>query len=250
MFLFGDYHTHTPYSHGKNTVSENVQVAKEKQLKQIAITDHGFGHSLFAVKRNKFNNLIAECKEAAKEHNIEVLVGVEANLISNYGDIDVTKEDYEKLDILLMGWHNFVKTTFKQKLSLFCLNYFFNVFGTPKWKKKKNTQAYINAIKKHPIDVITHLNYGMKVNTLEVAKFARDNNVLIELNGKRIKFTDEEMLEMAKENVKFIINSDAHSKNSVAETNKAINLITRLNIPEELIVNLNKKPVFKKINKN
>ena len=250
MFLFGDYHTHTPYSHGKNTVDENVGIARKKGLKQIAITDHGFGHSLFAIERNKFNNFISECKAAAKKYDIEVLVGVEANLCSNNGDIDVTPEDYDKMDILLMGWHNFVKTSFWQKLSLFCLNYFFNVFGTPKWKRNKNTQAYINAIKKHPIDIITHLNYGMKVNTLEVAKFARDNNVLIELNGKRIKFTDAEMLEMAKEKVKFIINSDAHSKNSVAEVNKAINLITRLNIPEELIVNLNKKQIFKKINKN
>ena len=44
MILTADYHTHTPYSHGKNTVEENVARAKEIGLKQIAITDHGFSH--------------------------------------------------------------------------------------------------------------------------------------------------------------------------------------------------------------
>ena len=41
MILTADYHTHTPYSHGKNTVLENAQAAKKLGLKQLAITDHG-----------------------------------------------------------------------------------------------------------------------------------------------------------------------------------------------------------------
>ena len=39
MLLTADYHTHTPYSHGKNTILENAAVAKAKGLKEIAITD-------------------------------------------------------------------------------------------------------------------------------------------------------------------------------------------------------------------
>ena len=37
MILTADYHTHTTYSHGKGTVSENAAVAEEKGLKEIAI---------------------------------------------------------------------------------------------------------------------------------------------------------------------------------------------------------------------
>ena len=51
MILTADYHTHTPYSHGKNTVLENAVAAKEKGLKQLGITDHGFNHLLFGLKR-------------------------------------------------------------------------------------------------------------------------------------------------------------------------------------------------------
>ena len=46
MYLTADYHTHTPYSHGKNTVLENAVAAKAKGLKEIAITDHGYGKQL------------------------------------------------------------------------------------------------------------------------------------------------------------------------------------------------------------
>ena len=53
MYLTADYHTHTPYSHGKNTVLENAVAAKAKGLKEIAITDHGFNHILFGLKRKK-----------------------------------------------------------------------------------------------------------------------------------------------------------------------------------------------------
>ena len=35
MILTADYHTHTPYSHGKNTVFENVARAKELGLKSV-----------------------------------------------------------------------------------------------------------------------------------------------------------------------------------------------------------------------
>ena len=52
MILSADYHTHTPYSHGENTVLENARAAKKLRLKQIAITDHGFG-----LKRKKLPDL-------------------------------------------------------------------------------------------------------------------------------------------------------------------------------------------------
>ena len=40
MILTGDYHTHTPYSHGKNTVEENALAAKEKGLVRLEGKDY------------------------------------------------------------------------------------------------------------------------------------------------------------------------------------------------------------------
>jgi putative hydrolase len=247
MIIYGDYHTHTPYSHGTGTILENALAAKQKGLKEIAITDHGFNHTLYGMKRKDLTAMRAECTEAEKQTGVKVLLGVEANFISNDGTIDLTEEDISKLDIVLVGHHNFVKAKkLSDKFSLFFRNIISGVFKPSKNKIEKNTQVYLNAMKKYKINVFTHLNYGMKVDTLKVALAARDNNVLIELNGKRIFFTDEEMLEMAKNKVKFIIDSDAHSSDRIGEANNAINLITRLNIPKNLIVNLDKLPKFEK----
>ena len=223
-------------------------VAKQKGLKTIAITDHGFGHKLFAVKREKFSKLKKECEKAQEKTGVKILLGLEANLTSNDGTIDLTKHELNQLDIVLVGHHNFVKAkTVKDQFSLFVRNIISKIFPVSKKKIEKNTQAYLNMLEKYPqIDIITHLNYGMKVNTMKVALAAKEHDVLIELNGKRICFTDQEMINMANAGVKFIINSDAHSKNAVGEVNNAINLITRLNIPRELVVNLDKMPTFKK----
>lgn len=247
MVILGDFHTHTPYSHGTGTVLENATVAKEKGIKSIAITDHGFNHKLYAIKKGKLDDIKKDCIEAEKKTGVKVLLGIEANFISYDGTIDLTDEELSKLDILLVGHHNFVKAkSFGEQLGLFWRNIISRVIPVSKKKIQKNTQVYLNALNKYKIDVITHLNYGMKVDTMKVALEAKKHGTLIELNGKRICFTDQEMLDMAKAKVKFIINSDAHSKDRVGEVNNAINLITRLNIPHELVVNLDKLPSFKR----
>lgn len=204
---------------------------------------------MYAVKRNKFEQLKKECEEAEKETGVKVLLGLEINFISNDGSIDLIEDEIKMLDIVLVGHHNFVKAkSVSDQFSLFIRNMLSKVFPLSKKKIEKNTQVYLNTLKKYKIDIFTHLNYGMKVNTLKVALAAKEAGTLIELNGKRICFTDEEMLEMAKHKVQFIINSDAHSAKRVGEVNNAINLITRLNIPHELIVNLDKLPEFKRGN--
>ena len=68
MILTGDYHTHTPYSHGKSTVDENARRAKELGLKQVGITDHGYTHISFGLRRHEIENYKAECRAAAEKY--------------------------------------------------------------------------------------------------------------------------------------------------------------------------------------
>ena len=86
MEIYGDYHTHTTYSHGKGSIRDNVEEAYKKGLKEIAICDHGPGHYLYGVKEHKIiemrdaiNKLNDEYKEAGKD--IKILLGVEANIV-------------------------------------------------------------------------------------------------------------------------------------------------------------------------
>lgn len=247
MILLGDYHTHTKYSrknHGKGTVLENACVARDKGIKQIAITDHGFNHWMFGIKRKNIAELKEEVLNAREITGVDILLGVESNLISADGSIDVVEGDYDNLDILLMGFHRLVKMeTIKD---LFYINYAngLSIFSPSKERISRNTTAFLKALDKYPIDVITHLNFGFPTDTLAVARMAKEKGSLIELNGKRINFTDKELEIMASEGVKFIVNSDAHSPDRVGEVNKALNLIFRLGLPLNQIVNIDKLPHF------
>ena len=246
--MIANYHTHTKYSghgHGKGTVLENASVAADKGLKQIAITDHGFNHMLYGIKRKEIPELKEDIINAQEVTGVEILLGVEANLISQNGDIDIIESDYEFLDILLMGHHKLAKNkTWKDFGKLMIANSFGSPYKPSKERLNRNTTAFLRAIDKYPIDVITHLNYGFPTDTLAVAKLAKEKGIFVELNGKRINFTDRELLTMAEEGVQFIVDSDAHSPKRVGECNNGINTIFRLGIPVEQVVNIDKKPNF------
>lgn len=249
MILYGDYHTHTTYSrygHGKGTVLENASVAADKGLKQIAITDHGFNHEFYGIKRKNIPQLHEDIMNAKEITGVDILLGVESNLISVNGDVDVKEEDFEFLDILLMGYHKLVNMkSIKDKMLLNYANMFSNIFKS-KERVNRNTTAILKAIDKYPIDIITHLNYGFETDTMAVAKLAKQKGVYIELNGKRINFTDEEIEMMKAEGIKFIVDSDAHRPERVGEVNNGMNLIYRHNIPLSQVVNVDKLPKFHK----
>ncbi len=250
MLLLGDYHTHTKYSrhgHGKGTVLENASVASNKGLKQIAISDHGFNHMFYGVRRREIPQVREDIWNAKEVTGVDVLLGVEANLISSDGAIDVKIEDLEYLDILLMGFHNLVRMdSNKDFFKINIANMLSGVFAPSKELINRNTTAFLKALDKYPIDIITHLNYGCPVDTLAVAKLAKEKGTYVELNGKRINFTEQEIVTMASEGVNFIINSDAHSPDRVGECNHALNLIYKLGIPLSQVANIDKLPTFHK----
>lgn len=251
MILYGDYHTHTIYSrnhHGKGTILENASVAADKGLKQIAITDHGFNHEFFSLRRKLIPQIQEEILNAKEITGVDILLGVEANLISLDGDVDVKEEDLQYLDVLLMGYHKLVHMkSFKDKMQLnFSNNVMAKIFGPSKERISRNTTAMLKAIDKYPIDVITHLNFGFQTDTIAVAKLAKQKGVFVELNGKHINFTSDEIEIMKAEGIKFIVDSDAHTPERVGEVNRGMNVIYKYNIPLSQVVNVDKLPKFNK----
>lgn len=124
MRIFADYHTHTVYSHGKGTIEDNVKRAIEIGLEVIAITDHGPAHVFYGLRKRDFKKMREEIDKINEKYpQIKVLMGVEANLISLEGDIDVPDELMKYLDILLMGYHEGVMPKdFRSTLQLFGKN--------------------------------------------------------------------------------------------------------------------------------
>ncbi len=243
MLLYGDYHTHTIYSHGKGDIIDNARVASKKGLKQLAITDHGFDHKLYNVDRNKLPEMKEKIKQAEKETGLDIFLGIEANFVSLDGKIDVLPSDMEYLEIINLGFHRFVKSGVKDKFSLFYPNI---LHVKTKSQIKKNTDMIIKALDKYPINTLVHLNYGFEVDIARLAPIVKEKGTAIEINGRKNCLTDKEILLLAEKGVKMILNSDAHLPEKVGEVNTSLNIVERLNLPHELIVNLDKNFLVKK----
>lgn len=249
MILTSDYHTHTPYSHGKNTVLENAQAAKNKNLKELGITDHGFNHIIFGLRRKKLAALRAEIEEAERLTGVKVLMGMESNLISLGGDTDMTPDDYKYFDLFICGIHEVVRfKSFSDMSNIFLKNYTAHKFGKKPSQKviDNTTKAYINAIKNNPIDIISHINYKCYCNLVEVAKCCADYGTYIEINTKKRHVSAEELNLMAETGVRFVIDSDAHSADRVGDTLIADELIKESGLSPDKIDNIDGKlPKFR-----
>lgn len=242
MILTADYHTHTPYSHGKNTIDENVAQAKARGLKEVAISDHGFSHVVYGLRRNEVEAYKAECKAAEEKYGIKVLVGLESNIRSVSGAADFTEKDYENFDVYLCGHHVYVRYLTQKELWLVGFgNWIYQSMLHRHTDKQfaRNTQAYLNVIKNNPIDAVTHLCYGCPADSLEVAKCAADYGTYIELNAKKTHLSDEQLGEIVqKTSARFIINSDAHSADRVGDTKLVQEQLERLHFPMDRIDNI------------
>lgn len=241
MRIIADYHTHTRYSHGKGTIRENVEAAIEKGLKAIGICDHGPGHYLYGVKREKIYQMRREVDKLNREYKeIEILLGVEANIIGFDGTIDVDEEIIDMLDILLLGFHYGV--LFKS-----IGDYLFMNVANPVSKLlpigrdriiERNTEAIIKAIERYPIDIITHPGDKVKLNTKKVAEAAYAKGVALEINEKHNELSVENLKIALDTKVDFYINSDAHRPEEVGMVDEAIKRIVEANIPLSRIKNL------------
>ena len=243
MKLSGDFHTHTVYSHGKGTVEENVKQAENIGLKSIAITEHSYKAN-YAIKhgdQEKIHNDIIEIKD---KYKVKILWGIEANLISRNGDIDISNEELKDLDLVILGYHKMSRVGFKEFFK-FCLPNILCIKPTQK-QRDRNTKAYLNALDKHRVSIVAHLQYAKcYVNVKAIAEECAKRNIYIELNGKRINFSEQDMKDLLETNVQFIVNSDAHHPLHVGKNHRAFNLIEKYNIPLDRIANINgKMPKF------
>ena len=241
MNLNADYHTHTVFSHGKGDVIDNARAAAEKGLKELGIADHGFAHPAFGLRKRKLPELKKRIENAKKATGVNVLLGIESNIIGTDGTTDLKPELYDDFDIFLAGVHKFVKYKFGTAFSLFLPNLFNSAVrkrDVPKSLIRRNTQTYINVIKNNPVDVITHLNFCCFADAAEVAKAAADYGTYIELNSKKVHLSDDELYEVLKTDVKFVINSDAHSPSRVGEISLVEKTLERTGFPTERIANI------------
>ena len=102
MYL-SDIHTHSIASgHGTNcTISDMAKEAGRKGLKLLGISDHGPG--TLASGTSSYFRSLPFCPR--KRFNVDILYGVELNILNADGQIDLSDELLNNLDYAIISMH-------------------------------------------------------------------------------------------------------------------------------------------------
>lgn len=230
-----DHHTHTTYSHGKGSILDNARVAREKGLKSIAITDHGPGNFLYGMKMNRIPEMREDIRAARELYpDVKIFLGVEANTIRKVPFLDVKPSEWDKLDIVLAGFH-------------------FAVLGAGMVPNRlgvksqtllvQNTDMILNALYYseecgNHIDILTHPGDKGPFDIDDIAKACEDTGTFMEINLKHPHLSVDEIRIAAKYDVKFVISSDAHVPENVGVYKPQLLRALDAGLDPERIVNI------------
>jgi putative hydrolase len=196
-----DFHIHSiNFSDGMNTVDELVAFAGTIGLKKIAITDHSQAMIKKPLNFYRFSQKIYK----NMYNNVEVIFGVEADLLNKEGDACFTIDDIEP-----------------KHINLSCH------LGVYKEDPKTITQGFCKAIERFSEKLFcishlhTHKTHGL-LDIKKIIKTANKHKVMIELNGSYLSHPKhEELAHIICQNADVIvINSDAHCLAQLKENPK------------------------------
>ena len=231
MKLLADYHVHSKnckFFHAKNSIEEMAYAANAMGLQEIAITDHGFRH-LCGTNKQKLKKAREVIDEINTWSTTKVLLGIEADIIAEDGTIDVDNETLTMIDILVVGYHKLIKTDFA--------SYFGKTDGS-KEAKDRCTRAFVNAINRYPVNIISHLDSVLTTDLYEVGKACRERGTMVEINNRHTKWNQDQVDELIASGCIFVVNSDAHCREDIGVVDKAFDIIKKYNIPSECVANV------------
>ncbi len=224
--LAADLHTHTLASgHAYSTVTELAVAARRAGLGLIAVTDHG-PTCPGAPDPWYFWNLKVI---PSVIDGVRVLKGVEANPADTDSGLDLPDEILTQLDFVAAGFHP--ETGFDQR------------------DRARNTEALLRVIANPLVDMITHPgnDHEFPLDLAAVVSAAAEHRVILELNDHSFAPTscraasnhrEQEFAEAAlAAGVPVAVNSDAHFASQVGRMEAALEVASRIGLPEERIIN-------------
>ncbi|MDK2784307.1 MAG: putative hydrolase [Bacillota bacterium] len=242
MEIYADYHTHSEYSHGRGSILGNLRAAERRGLKAVAITDHGpataFG---LGVPDEETLLKIKDRLRSLAPHfpGLRILAGVEANVVSLEGDLDVSDEVLGQLDIVLVGLHPTVyPRTLRDAAGLIGLNAVSRYLKeVRRLARVLNTRALTRAVERHRIDIITHPGWKLAVDTRALARVCAARGTALEINAAHGFLTREFVRVAAAEGVRFAIGSDAHTPARVGRLEAGVAVAESVGLKPEQIIN-------------
>lgn len=221
-----DTHAHTLVSgHAYNTIREMAAMAAEKGLKGLALTEHA-PEMPGSTNLYYFQNLKVVPR---KFYGVELLFGVELNIMDAEGRVDLPESVIRELDIAIASMHTLC---YKGKQT-----------------KEEITQAYVNVMQKDFIDIIGHPDDGrFPVDYDVLAKTAKETGTLLEVNNASLRpggfrqNTRENAAEMLRACKKYgtmvVLGTDSHVDVTLAEYKYVEAILQETAFPEELTANI------------
>ncbi|NLO87504.1 MAG: phosphatase [Firmicutes bacterium] len=229
MKIVADLHVHTVASgHAYSTVQEIARAAADRGLQMVAITDHGPAMP-GSPHRYHFSNMRILPREI---YGVEVLRGIEANILDVEGNIDLPDHYQKYMDIVLAGFH---KDCFEPG------------------SVEDNTRAMVNAITGGKVDVIVHPgNPAFKIQPEPVVRAAIEHNVLLEINNASLGLvrqgSRENCLELSKLTARLggrvILGSDAHYAGLVGDLAAAAALAAEAGLTPRQVLNTSRDSIW------
>ncbi len=199
----GDFHMHTTWTDGQNTVREMIEAARLRGYEYIAITDHTQSTSI--AGGNTPEELLEELEEieavASEFDDIKVFKGAEVDILSD-GSLDMPFDVLDRLDWIVISIH----AGFHQE-------------------KQQITDRVVRAMETgypnvfaHPTGRILGERPPYEIDLEQVMAAAKKNDVRMELNASPYRLDlNSYWLTVAKQSgVGIVISTDSHQTKGFA----------------------------------
>lgn len=244
--ILADLHTHSTFSaHAYSTIKENIEIAKEKGLKYIAITDHFYGIGEDIERKNETTR-IAYLEETINPYENEIFVigGTEFNLGQEMPFFEKIKH-IKWRPIGIHGWfidkNNATLDEIYKEFETAAINH--NAFAHIEREIHRLEQGkYKDSITKEIVDFYK-----------KIILLTKNKNIFLEVNESSIRNDEcgginrlKCWLELAKENENYIyLGTDAHYCKQVGDFSNTIILLNEIDYPKEFILNCNEEMLEK-----
>lgn len=216
--LHVDFHLHSTWTDGKNTIPEIIEHAKKNELNSIAITDHIRKQSTYFDEYKKEIELLNENEE------INIYVGFEAKVADFAGNIDVQETVVQEADIAIVSVHRYPlgnrlydASEFKQKIA-----------------QEIELELSLAALRRGGFNVLGHAG-GMSLTYFkefpmdffeEIIRECIKNEIAFDFNGRYHAREMENLYPLLQKYNPFIcIGTDAHNINPMGKWNKQLGSI-------------------------
>jgi putative hydrolase len=241
MEITADLHTHTVFSHGRGSIRDNALAAYSRGLRAVGIADHGPGHLFIGVNGvGAFRRMRREITVTRRLFpGMEILLGVEANIVDLDGSIDVSSDILTELDYLLVGYHKLIRPQSIGALRAALRNLFTGWTGNKSTYslRRLNTASLTAAVRRFPVTAVTHPGLQVEIDTYELALVCEEYGTALEISSAYAAEQENDVRLALRTGVSFLVSSDAHSPDRVGDFTEALTLIKRLHIPEERLLN-------------